>query len=442
MIDPGAILVMGFSRQGVADLTRRVGDLIGNAAGRIDIATYHSLAMRIVEAHAGELGWNHVPTVLTAAEQERYVAGILSSEPQSVWPPGYGPLLHSPVKVAEVANFILRCHEQLVTADDLEKMDDPRFVAMAGFMARYNERLRIDHRTDYGRIVTEAVQALRRWPRIAAPYELVVADEYQDSSPAQAEMIFLLSAATRNLVVAADPYQSIFSFRGTDINNVFSFPRDAKERLGASAERIVLTTSHRVPAEILDAAVSVTGRELPGGAGKVRSTRSGGVVAAHVFATLPDEAEWIASDIERTHLIDGVPLERIAVFMRSHSALGHELSVALGQRSIAHSFAASRLADEPIVRFVSDLVLACGTDEEEADQAMRRVLMSPFIGMPYGAVNELSRQVEGGLSWPDVISAGVFDGKHLGELLDEPRWATQVPAPSGLCPSTPAALTS
>jgi superfamily I DNA/RNA helicase len=431
-MDPSRIIALAFSRRGVDDMARRLTELIGADANRVTIATYHSVAMRIVEAHFEGIGWSRSPTVLTAAEQEQYAAQVLATEARESWPPGYRTLLDSPVMAAEVTDFILRCHEQLLTPPDLAAMDDERFTAMAGFMVRYNDRLTADSRTDYGRILTEAVGVLVRWPEIAASYELVVADEYQDTSPAQAEMTFLLSAATQNLVVAADPYQSIYSFRGTDINNVFAFPQAARDRFGTEAERIVLTTSFRVPAEILDAAVSVTGRALPGGAGKVASTRSGGVVESHVFPTVNDESEWIASDVERVHLLDGVPLERIVVFMRSRTAFGAHLAAAFERRSIPHSFSESRLADEPIVRFVHDLVAAATADDDEADLAMRRVLMSPYVGLTYGAVNELGRRVEAGASWADVVSSGVRGGEQLAALLEDTSWALMMNGAQGL----------
>jgi superfamily I DNA/RNA helicase/RecB family exonuclease len=431
-IDPSRIIALAFSRRGADDMTSRLAKLVGTDANRVTIATYHAVAMRIVEARFEGIGWSRSPTVLTAAEQEQYAAQVLATESRESWPSGYRTLLDSPVMAAEVTDFILRCHEQLLSPVDLASMGDDRFVAMAGFMARYNDQLTEDSRTDYGRILTEAVDALGRWPEIAAPYELVVADEYQDTSPAQAEMAFLLAANTQNLVVAADPYQSIYSFRGTDINNVFTFPLVAEDRLGSTAERIVLTTSFRVPAEILGAAVSVTGRALPGGAGKVASTRSGGVAESHVFPTVTGEAEWIASDVERVHLLDGVPLERIAVFMRSRTAFGTDLAAAFERRSVPHSFSESRLADEPIVRFVHDLVTAATADDDEAGAATRRVLMSPYVGMAYGAVNELGRLVDAGASWADVVSTRVPRGDTIAALLDDVSWATRMNGAQGL----------
>ena len=430
-IDPETIVFLAFSRSGMLDIRNRLVIAAGQAAYRVNVATYHGLAMRIVEAHAGKLGWETPPTVLTAAEQEQFVAAVLADEQSTSWPAGYRKLLDSPVMASEVTDFVLRCHEQGVTASDLASSNDPRFVAMSGFFARYDARLTADHRTDYGRILTEANRALEQWPKIAEPYRLVIADEYQDSSPSQARMLFHLASSSRALTVAADPYQSIYSFRGTDIANVFSFPADARSYLGAPAERFVLTTSFRVPGEILDAAVAVTARELPGGAGRVRSSRTGGSVAAHTFATLSDEAEWIASDVERVHLVEGVPLDRIAVFMRSRSEASTELSAALERRAIAHTFTESKLTDEPIVQFINNLVIATG-DGEEAHAAIQRVLMSPYVALPYGTVNAMARQAADGDSWSFLITQRVPDGASLGRLLTQTGWADEVPAPVGL----------
>ena len=78
-----------------------------------------------------------------------------------------------------------------------------------------------------------------------------------------------LYAFHHNVTVAADPYQSIYSFRGADLSNVDRFPDDFPDPEGLPAARIVLTTSFRVPAAILEAAERVTAGSLPGSAGPV-----------------------------------------------------------------------------------------------------------------------------------------------------------------------------
>jgi superfamily I DNA/RNA helicase/CRISPR/Cas system-associated exonuclease Cas4 (RecB family) len=431
MVSPSEVIVLAFSRHGVNDIRSRLFETLGGDAYRINVSTYHSLAMRIVESHSVELGWKSPPSVLAGSEQEHFVAGLLEDEAESSWHSAFGPILGTQQMAAEITDFILRCHEHLLDSSDIASHRRDQWRGLPEFFDRYLRAQVEAGRTDYGRILADAVLALTTWPEITVPYKLVVADEYQDTSPAQASLLLGLAANTLDLLVAADPYQSIYSFRGTDLYNVFGFPEATKESLGTRAQRLVLTTSHRVPAEILASAVSVTARELPGGAGKVLSTRSGGSVAAHVFPLEVQEAAWIAADIEQVHLKDGVPLERIAIFVRSATPFLDELTRALERSDLPHTFEESRLADEPIVRFVRDLVSAM-TPSEEGEHALRRVLQSPYVAVTAGAIAGMDERHSNGASWPEIIASSVPDGDGLANLLLDTSWATTEPAPAGL----------
>ena len=427
-VHPSRILVLGFSRQGVKDIRSRLFSRLETISFRINVATYHSLAIRIVEAHAADLGWSAPPTILAGSEQEHFVARLLEREDTSLWPASYRSILTTPEMAAEITDFILRCHEHLLGPADIAAFKRDQWRELPDFFERYLARQVELGRTDYGRVLADAVQAVKTLPSLSTRYDLVVADEYQDTSPAQARLLMGLASGTHDLVVAADPYQSIYSFRGTDLHNVFSFPDDTKAALGKRAERLILTTSFRVPTEILAAAVSVTDRELPGGAGKVLSTRTGGSVASHVFSALADEADWIASDIERIHLADGVPLEGIAVLVRSGSALTDELADALGRRFIAHTHDESLLADEPIVTFVRNLVQAVSG----SDTAVQRLVQSPYVGVSIGAMRAMALRHTNGETWPDILRSSLDDGDALAALFENTAWATTDAAPTGL----------
>lgn len=431
IVSPSEIIVLAFSRHGVNDIRSRLFDSLGGDAYRINVSTYHSLAMRIIESHSVELGWKSPPSVLAGSEQEHFIAGLLEDEAESAWHSAFGPILRTQQMAAEITDFILRCHEHLLDSSDIASHGRDQWRGLPEFFDRYLEAQVEEGRTDYGRILADAVRALSFWPEITAPYKLVVADEYQDTSPAQASLLLGLATNTLDLLVAADPYQSIYSFRGTDLYNVFSFPEATEDAIGTRAQRLVLTTSHRVPAEILSSAVSVTARELPGGAGKVLSTRSGGSVSAHVFPLEVEEAAWIAADIEQVHLKDGVPLERIAIFIRSATPFLDDLTRALERKDLPHTFEESRLADEPVVRFIRDLVSAT-TPSKEGRQALRRVLQSPYVGVSAGAIAGMDTRHANGASWPDIIASSVPDGEGLANLLLNTSWATTEPAPAGL----------
>ena len=430
-VAPDEVLVLTFSRSGTNDIRARLLESLGKGSHRVNIATYHGIAMRIVESHATDLGWTSPPTVLAGVEQEHFIADLLGDEPDGVWHPAFTPILRTPQMAAEVTDFILRCHEHLLDPSDVAAREREQWRGLPAFFDRYLRHQVKTSRTDYGRILADAIRAVETWPDVAAPYKLIVADEYQDTSPAQARLLLGLAADTLDLVVAADPYQSIYSFRGTDLYNVFDFPEATESALGVRAERLVLTTSFRVPEEILSSAVSVTARELPGGAGKVLSTRTGGSVSAHVFPIESQEADWIASDIEHVHLKDGVPLERIAVFVRSATTFTQELTRALERRSVPHTFEESRLADEPIIRFALDIVVAA-TSVDDPDTAIRRVLQSPLVGVSAGAMAGMDLRHTNGEEWADIIAGSVTHGGPLASLLSDSGWADAERAPVGL----------
>ncbi|MGI9585518.1 MAG: ATP-dependent helicase, partial [Acidimicrobiia bacterium] len=426
---PENILVLGFSRSGVADLRTRLGIILGSPARRIRVTTYHGMAVDLVDQHANDLGWSTPPAVLTGAEQEQLVTELLADEDPARWPTVYRPLLTTDAMASEVTDFILRSNEQGEDAERLRASDRPQWRALPDFIDRYNATLTARSRIDYGRLLTDANKVIRNDPGLFHSNQVVVADEFQDTSPVQADMLFGLSSNTQDLLVAADPYQSIYSFRGADINNVFAFPSECADRLGAPAERLILTTSFRVPENILTSAVSVTARELPGGAGKVASTRTGGFVACHEFTTSGAEAEWIAADIERVHILDGVPLSRVAVFVRTHSTFVDDIARALERRDINHTYAEERLTDEPIIRFLHDLVTAA-SDSEGALAALRRVLLGPFVGLPSGLVNSLPADDPD--VWPEWLRSRPPNAAVIADLIESSTWADTEPASAGM----------
>ena len=427
-VAPDRILVLGFSRRGIDDMRRRVEDPAGPDAHRITFATYHSLAMRIVESRWQELGWSQPPTILTSAEQEHLVAGLLEAEDPLDWPAPWRSLLTSEVMASEVTNFLLRAADHALSPEDIAGFGRDQWRALAAFADRYEQALASEHRIDHGRALRDAGAVLASGDHLANAYDLVVADEYQDTSPAQARMLLSFLNGTNDLVVAADPYQSIYSFRGTDINNVYAYPDAVADVSGTTAERLILTTSMRVPSEILESAVAVTARELPGGAGKVLSDRQGGAVACHVFDTRGDEAEWIAGDIERLHLTEGFPLERIAVFVRRHTEFVDDLVRALERRHLPHSQSEDRLVDEPAIRVLRDLVQAARGGDEGVG-ALRRVLLGPFFALPPGLVGGMP---DDPASWPAWLESIDPSMAPIADLLRSDAWWGAEPAPVGL----------
>lgn len=432
------VIVLSFSRRASGDLRRRIEETVGVTGVPIDTTTFHSLALRLLET-AGE---GDRPTPLTTPEQVHLVAGILATEDPEDWPLTYRGIIRTPAFAAEVADFLMRCSERLLSPDDLAARARERadWRGLPGLYSRYLAALEDSGRTDYGVLLASAARMLttEEGHRLASRYRYVLVDEYQDTSPAQAEIARLLAQPHGNLTVTGDPYQSIYSFRGAEVRNVADFTEVHPE-----ARRIILDSSFRVPETILAGALRVVSSgHLPGAAGPVEPAPHEGRVEAHIFDQETAEAEWIAREVERAIRLEGIQPSSIAVLVRSKKELISELSRALSRREVPHDPPESRLVDHPAVRLFHDLAtiavsgasLASTSPAEaaEADRAMRRLLLGPVIGMSLSRERSLVRERRRSwAAWSTVLAESNPELTGLISLIDSQDWASATMATEG-----------
>jgi superfamily I DNA/RNA helicase/RecB family exonuclease len=436
-IDPDSLLVLSFGRRGVADLSARIRSGLERSVSRADVTTFHAFAARVLEVRAIDRGWEQPPAVLTGPEQVALVHALLRQADPGQFSPAFREVLTTSTFAAEVTDFVLRCREQLLTPAALTEICATRaeWRGLADFVSDYDDRLRASSRIDYGTLLAESVWAIEDDPEgLVSQLGYVLVDEYQDTTPAQARLLRTVTGEGAGLTVAADPYQSIYSFRGASVHNVANFPAEFGNA-DHPARRLVLTTSFRTPRAVLDAAVRITaGGELPGAAGPVRPAAGEGRVDVHRFDQETEEAEWIASELLRLHLEERIAYSDIAVFVRSKRRFLPDLSRALARRGIPHDTPDSRLTDHPAVRFVLDAVVAAttGHDPEETRRAVRRLLLGSVYQIPLGVLREIERRRGAGNEpWDMVIRATSPELTSLADLLSDPAWADAVPAVEG-----------
>jgi len=430
-VPPEQILILAFSRRGAADLRLRIASGLERSFSVIPASTFHSLAMRILEAHGPVGGWTVTPTLLTGPEHVEVIAEVLAQEDPARWPLPFRGLLDNRAFAEEVADFGLRSAERLVSTSTLADFGRDDWRALPGFFDRYLDTLRARGRIDYGTLQVEALRVLEHPATTAAfagAFRYVLVDEYQDTTVAQARMAERIAVDHRNLTAAGDPYQSVYSFRGAELSNVADFPERFRDDHGAPARRIVLTTSFRVPAAILDAAVRLTiGAGLPGGAGPVQPAPGGGSVETYGFNQQSAEAEWIASEVQHIHLRDRIPYRRMGVLVRSKRRFLPELSRALDRRRIPHQRPDTRLADHRAVRPVLDLAEAAAGGNTAA---LRRVLMGPLVGLTLSATREMERRAAVA-GWDRALSEAGEVVRPVAAALADRGWATDRPAADG-----------
>lgn len=431
---PSKVVVLSFSRRSAARLRERIEARIGSSSVPVEVTTFHSLASRIIESATGT-----APIPLTTPEQVSLVRSTLIDEDPDDWPLPYRGILDSHIFSAEVADFLLRCSERLMSPADLAEraMKRADWRGLPGLYSSYLERLAASGRTDYGVLLANAVDILSETPDApGSGFEFILVDEFQDTTPAQARMAELLGRSG-NLTVAGDPYQSIFSFRGADVENIARF------QAAAPTKRIVLGKSFRVPQPIMEAALQVVSSgELPGAAGHVEPADHPGRVETYVFDQETAEAEWIAREVEYLLTVEEIPPSRIAIVLRSKKELISELSRSLARRDIPHDPPHSRLVDHPAIRLIQDLVTVSSTgggpgeqtaaEAAVADRAMRRILLGPLVEATIGREREMLRERRRGpKAWSEVLARHLPERVGLVELVSDSAWATQRPAADG-----------
>ena len=437
------ILALTFSRRAAADLRSRIALATRNPAGEVGASTFHSFGYRLLELHGRDVfGWTEMPSILTGPEQVGLVSELLADEPPSNWPLSLRNLLGSRTLAAEVTDFILRAREGMLDASELlqRSTEQDYWIALPGFVARYDAALARVNRLDYGTLLTRVIQVLEHEKvieKVRGQYRYLLVDEYQDTTPVQATLLRTLSRSNRNLTVAADPYQSIYAFRGAALHNVTGFlddlPRPGPEKL----RKWILGTSFRLPREILEAAERLTvGVVLRGATGPVQPAPHPGRVELRVFDQESEESDWIASEAARLHLEQEIPYRRMAVLVRTKRRLLKELSRALERRSIPHDRPDIRLVDHPAARIVFDLASAAiAPDSHTATPPIRRLLLGPLFDLGIAALRQIERDMERDLAspertWAGMIRLRVEGGEALATLLEDSAW-TERPAIDG-----------
>ncbi|MFG2591416.1 ATP-dependent helicase [Streptomyces sp. NPDC048438] len=347
--DPARILVLTFSRKAAVELRDRMAARLGGTRGP-QATTFHSYCYALVRAHQDADLFADPLRLLSGPEQDvtvrELLAGQLGLEQAGLahvrWPDELRACLTTRGFADEVRAVLARSRELGLGPDALaafaRRTGRPDWSAAAQFLAEYLDVLDAQGVLDYAELVHRAVLLAER-PEVAAElarsYDVVLVDEYQDTDPAQVRLLHALAGnqggaapgtgGGRTLIAFGDPDQSIYAFRGADVNGILDFPDTFRRADGAPAPVGVLTTSRRSGAKLLEATRLLTRRmpltRLP--SAKVRAhrelsaVRGGGRVEAYTYPTPSTELENIADLLRRAHLEESVPWRDMAVLVRA-----------------------------------------------------------------------------------------------------------------------------
>lgn len=328
------ILAITFTNKAAAELKARLEVMLGASAADVWAATFHSACERILRQHIERLGYHSDFTIYDADDTQRVIKELLK-EP-ALQDRGRGISLEKAFPPKSVAHEISRAKDRLLTPEDMlrEADGDYRLSKIAQIYAAYQQRLLGSNAVDFDDIIMLTVRLFRTQPDVLEKYQnrcrYLLVDEYQDTNPAQYELIRLLAEQHHNLCVVGDDDQSIYKFRGATIENILSF-----ESQFPDCRVIRLEQNYRSTKQILKAANSVI-RNNQGRKDKTLWTdlAEGDKICWYCAGDQNTEARFVA-DTVLEGVRQGKPYQNYAVLYRTH-ALSNTLERQLAQAGIPY----------------------------------------------------------------------------------------------------------
>jgi DNA helicase-2/ATP-dependent DNA helicase PcrA len=306
---PGQILAVTFTNKAAREMKERIGALIGGVVeGMQWLGTFHSIGARMLRRHAELAGLKSNFTILDADDQLRLMKQVMEAAniDEKRWP------------ARTLAVFIDGWKNRGLAPAEIPEGDSQAFAFGKGraLYRAYQERLKSLNAADFGDLLLETLNILKSQPEILGEYRqrfrYMLVDEYQDTNVVQYLWLKLLAGSGGNVCVVGDDDQSIYGWRGAEIENILRFERDFP-----GAKVIRLERNYRSTPAILGAASGLIAANK-GRLGKTLWTEgdAGDRIRVQGVWDAEEEARAVATDAEQLHR-DGQSYAEMAVLVRA-----------------------------------------------------------------------------------------------------------------------------
>lgn len=354
-INPYEILAITFTNKAAKEMKSRVEGLVGDVANRIWLSTFHSFCAKFLRFEIDSfLGYNSNFTIYDTSDSQAVIKAALKALNLD---DKYYPVGAMIAAISDAKN-------QLLFASDFRKQARDFYQQKVADVYEYYEReLRKNNALDFDDLLLVAVKLLQSNAAVLDKYShrfrYVMIDEYQDTNHAQYLLAKLLASHWKNIAVVGDADQSIYAWRGADIQNILDFEKDYP-----NCTSIKLEQNYRSTKIILDAANAVIDNNEGRPEKNLWTDKTEGAKIQHFTAQSEhEEAAFIGDTIAKKHDIHDVPFGDMAILYRTN--------------------AQSRVLEEALIKRALPYTMVGGTkfyDRKEIKDVLAylRVLYNPF----------------------------------------------------------------
>lgn len=384
-VDPFQILALTFTNKAAKEMKSRIGKLVGEHEARnIWMGTFHSIFARILRIEADKINYPRNFSIYDTADSKSLLKDILKEMglDEKIYKPGV------------VYNRISSCKNNLVSSKDYA--NSPEIISedkstgkprMSEIYTAYNLRLFKAGAMDFDDLLFKTNELLRDFPDVLHKYQhkfhYILVDEYQDTNFSQYLIIKQLAAAFENVCVVGDDAQSIYAFRGANIQNIFNFRKDYPE-----FSLYKLEQNYRSTKTIVEAANSIISKNKDQIKKEVWTHNDqGAAIKVHRALTDNDEGKFVANQIYSIRVEENANPADFGILYRTN-AQSRSFEEALRKINIPYKIygGLSFYQRKEVKDLISYFRLTCNHNDEES---FKRVINYPKRGIGDTTINKI-----------------------------------------------------
>lgn len=365
-VSPQNIIAVTFTNKAAGEMKKRLESKLGkDTAEKVCAKTFHSACVGILREYAMFVGFKRDFTIYDEKDCKSVLKDIYKAN----------GIKEKELHKDDVLNHISIWKDKMITPDmAISQSTISSYNTVAHLYKEYQERLKNANAMDFDDLIGNTIRLLKEHPDIQAELQkkiqYIMVDEYQDTNASQHELLSLLVSPEHNICVVGDDDQSIYSFRGADVDNILNFPQEFN-----GTHIIKMEQNYRSDGNILNLANSLIGHNTKRHNKNLWTYRNPGVMPTYTYyASDYDETDSIVEDI-KDYIAAGNNYSDVAILYRN-SRLSYVIERALAREKIPYKIVGGfKFFERAEVKDI--IAYLCVIANPADDQRLKRIINVP-----------------------------------------------------------------